>query len=115
MKQRAARLRSSTYSLRTGGHTMNHRLIHAFVLVTFTLIALGRVRALADGVGRYYATPSWDQTLPASTRFIVLSNFNSQAVLDRETGLVWERTPLKPLSSPVSRDDAVTGCWQATT
>lgn len=50
-------------------------------------------QALADQPGPYYATPSWDQTLPASTRFIVLSNFNSEAVLDRETGLVWERTP----------------------
>jgi hypothetical protein len=44
--------------------------------------------------GPYYATPSWDQTLPSATRFIVLSNFNSQAVLDRETGLVWQRSPL---------------------
>jgi Protein of unknown function (DUF1566) len=43
--------------------------------------------------GPYYATPSWDQTLPASTRFIILSNFNSEAVMDRETGLVWERSP----------------------
>ena len=43
--------------------------------------------------GPYYATPSWDQTLPSNTRFIVLSNMNSEAVLDRETGLVWPRTP----------------------
>jgi hypothetical protein len=43
--------------------------------------------------GPYYATPSWDQTLPGSTRFTVLSNFGSAAVLDRETGLVWELTP----------------------
>ena len=43
--------------------------------------------------GPYYATPSWDQQLPAATRFIVLSNWNSAAVLDRETGLVWERSP----------------------
>lgn len=47
----------------------------------------------ASGVGPYYATPSWDQTLPAFTRFIVLTNMNSEAVLDRETGLVWERAP----------------------
>jgi hypothetical protein len=49
--------------------------------------------AQADSAGPYYATPSWDQTLPAATRFIVLSNMNSDAVLDRETGLVWERAP----------------------
>jgi len=44
-------------------------------------------------VGPYYATPAWDQQLPASTRFIVLSNWGNAAVLDRETGLVWERSP----------------------
>lgn len=43
--------------------------------------------------GPYYATPSWDQTLQSSTRFIVLSNFAGQAVLDRETGIVWEKSP----------------------
>jgi hypothetical protein len=37
--------------------------------------------------------PSWDQTLPSSTRFIVLSTMNGDAVLDRETGLVWEKSP----------------------
>jgi hypothetical protein len=47
----------------------------------------------ATGTGPYYATPSWDQTLPAATRFIVLTNMNSEAVLDRETGLVWEQSP----------------------
>src|SRR5215510_8701144 len=44
--------------------------------------------------GPYYATPSWDQTLPASTRFVVLSNMANAAVLDRETGLVWHRSPI---------------------
>jgi hypothetical protein len=43
------------------------------------------------GNGPYYANPSWDQQLPVSTRFIVLTNWGSAAVLDRETGLVWQR------------------------
>lgn len=66
---------------------------------TFKLIALG-MTAMASGPaiaatanGPYYATPSWDQTLAPSTRFVVLSNFGNNAVLDRETGLVWERSP----------------------
>jgi hypothetical protein len=50
--------------------------------------------AQADSVGPYYATPSWDQTLSAATRFIILSNFANEAVLDRETGLVWETSPI---------------------
>jgi len=53
------------------------------------------VLAVTSAVGPYYATPSWDQQLPASTRFIVLSNWGTgnEAVLDRETGLVWEQSP----------------------
>jgi len=49
----------------------------------------------ATGAGPYYATPSWAQQLPASTRFVVLSNWGTgnEAVLDRETGLVWEQSP----------------------
>ena len=47
----------------------------------------------ASANGPYYATPSWDQKLDANTRFVVLLNWNSEAVLDRETGLVWEQSP----------------------
>jgi len=66
--------------------------------LTVGCLALGALSvatgpAQADSPGPYYATPSWDQTLPAATRFIVLSNFDSEAVLDRETGLVWEKSP----------------------
>ena len=63
-----------------------------FVIGTLALTnTLTHAQTTANGP--YYATPSWDQTLPSATRFIVLSNFGGQAVLDRETGLVWERSP----------------------
>jgi hypothetical protein len=74
---------------------MSHRLlsalasIAAMVVVTFCAVSL---EAQTVAPGPYYAVPSWDQILPSSTRFIVLSNWNSEAVLDRETGLVWQRT-----------------------
>lgn len=43
----------------------------------------------------YFAPPAWSQTLAANVRFVVLSNFNSDAVLDRETGLVWTRKTVR--------------------
>ena len=63
------------------------------------LIAIGMFVVIADSVqaansnGPYYAEPSWDQKLPAATRFVVLMDWNNEAVLDRETGLVWEQAP----------------------
>ena len=46
---------------------------------------------------------SWDNKIQnANARFKVLPDFASEAVLDRETGLVWERSP-----------DAATPTWNA--
>lgn len=42
--------------------------------------------------GPYFAMPAWSQKL-TTNRFVVLANWNQEAVLDRETGLVWERAP----------------------
>ena len=35
---------------------------------------------------------AWSRTYPISTRFFVLDDFNAEAFLDRETGLVWDRS-----------------------
>ena len=73
---------------------MKRKLSYAPAIIGLAIASLAATAfAQTTANGPYYATPSWDQTLPSSTRFIVLSNMNSEAVLDRETGLVWERTP----------------------
>jgi hypothetical protein len=58
------------------------------------LVALTAGSAQAvDAVGPYYAKPAWDQKIATVNRFVVLTDWGSQLVLDKETGLVWERTP----------------------
>ena len=37
--------------------------------------------------------PSWSEKLGPNKRFTVLTAFNSEAVVDNETGLVWEQSP----------------------
>ena len=37
--------------------------------------------------------PTWDNVINGPGRFRVLRDFNNAAVLDRETGLVWEQSP----------------------
>ncbi len=74
---------------------MRHKLLSTLGLMVLALVgfAASPAGAATTAAGPYYANPSWDQTLPSSTRFIVLSNMNGEAVLDRETGLVWEQSP----------------------
>jgi hypothetical protein len=61
--------------------------------------------------GPYYATPSWDQKL-TTNRFVILANWNNEAVLDRETGLVWQKIPA---SGGTTYAVAVQRCLEATT
>lgn len=74
---------------------MKQKLLYTLELIVFVMVVLATSPAEAQTTlpGTYYPIPSWDQKLPTSTRFIVLSNWDRAAVLDRETGLVWEKSP----------------------
>ena len=88
-------------------------IMQAVVVAGFAALALtGAARAQITENGPYYAAPSWDQTFPASTRFVVLTNLASAAVLDRETGLVWEQNPS---SNTTVLFTALSHCYSLTT
>ena len=79
---------------------MKSKWLTTWGLIVLGVMAFGIDAATAQTTanGPYYATPSWDQKLQCDTpatcpRFVVLANWNSDAVLDRETGLVWEKVP----------------------
>jgi Protein of unknown function (DUF1566) len=85
---------------------MDHKLSQAFAFVAAALLTLGAGQVEADSKNPYYATPAWDQQLSLSNRFVVLPNWidanfpsGGAAVLDLETGLVWERSPSTEQSS----------------
>jgi hypothetical protein len=70
-----------------------HKTIGALAAVLLAVLAAPVAAQLSvTANGPYYATPSWDQKL-ATNRFVILANWNNEAVLDRETGLVWQVTP----------------------
>lgn len=66
------------------------------------------------GNGPYMAPPAWAQTLTPQIRFMVLTNMSDDAVLDRETGLVWARVNAYAFpASPAAMDwrDASDACF----
>jgi len=73
---------------------MKQKLLATLGLVAFVVVVFATSPVAQPTLrGPHAPLPSWDQKLSASTRFVVLSNWGGAAVLDRETGLVWEKSP----------------------
>jgi len=58
------------------------------VLGALTALAIFALSAAADA----HEPHAWDQQIQGKKRFVVLKDFDDEAVLDRETLLVWQRT-----------------------
>lgn len=71
--------------------------------------------ALTTGCTTIHRHRSWSQTLPAADRFVLVmptsANPGGEAVLDKETGLVWERSPA---GTTLSWGAAWTHCYNRT-
>src|SRR6266849_5696589 len=57
---------------------------NAYAALLTVLAVLAPLSAIAD---------IWNDQINDSTRFVVLASYGGAAVLDRETGLVWEQSP----------------------
>ena len=66
-------------------------LVLAAILLVLGLVTTARAKP-----------PSWDTVKPGGSRFKVLSAFNNEAVLDKETGLVWRKSAIG-LRTPTTR------------
>jgi hypothetical protein len=79
------------------------------VLAAISIVAIPTKAITSNHQGKYYPLPSWDQTLQVSKRFVIV--MNNEAVLDKETGLVWEQSLV---TMPFIWEDARNYCNQLT-
>lgn len=62
------------------------------VVVLVGGVVLANYGAGVTPAGAEGAPPGWDNNFPSAKRFVVLAAFGNEAVLDKNTGLVWEQT-----------------------
>src|SRR5215469_4138328 len=72
------------FTLASGEFSMKN--IYSIPIAIVALVVFTPLSAMAD---------TWGDQINDPSRFIVLPGYAFQAVLDNETGLVWERSPLR--------------------
>jgi hypothetical protein len=89
--------------MNTPHRTALHTLSAALLLVGATPAS---AQLMVTANGPYMAMPAWSQKLTRN-RFVVLADWDQEAVLDRETGLVWQRSPAQ---DHFNQDNAAIHC-----
>lgn len=89
-------------------------LLTIVALGAFSFLVSTQMKPHAQGREEVIATiiKNWQLAHPAAQRFVVLPDFNNDAVLDRDTGLIWE---LSPIPTPVTWNEARVVCSTRTT
>ncbi len=69
------------------------------VIAACSLLAYTQIKPHIQGKEEVLATiiKNWQQAHPAAQRFVILSDFNNDAVFDKDTSLIWERSPTPTL------------------
>jgi hypothetical protein len=80
----------------------------------FSLLAYTQMKSQTQGREEVIATiiKNWQQEHPAAQRFVILPDFNNDAVLDKDTSLIWE---LSPTPTRVTWNEARATCVTRTT
>jgi hypothetical protein len=74
----------------------NYFSLTSLVAAIFLMGTFGFEVSAAEKSGPF---PRWDRKINGASRFKVLSAFENEAVLDQETGLVWETSPSGPCTN----------------
>ncbi len=81
--------------------------LYELLIAIFALFVFVPLAAAADNDADEHPVLRWDQQINTTSRFKVMRPFGSHAVLDNETGLVWQRSPSK---DSFAWEDAQTHC-----
>ena len=96
--------------MRPPGWTSLRGIVAATVaLGAFFLLAYTQIKPQTQGKEQIVAAiiENWQQAHPAAQRFVILPDFNNDAVLDKDTNLIWE---LSPTATPVTWNEARATC-----
>ncbi len=82
--------------MRPPGWASSRGIVAAIIAMgALFLLAYMQINSQTEGKKQVIATiiQNWQQAHPADQRFVILPDFNNNAVLDKDTNLIWELSP----------------------